>query len=409
MRVASGGARIRLSASRMPAKEKDVQYDLECMQGRGEARKTAFVSDNDLTLQQLRNQLTGLLAQAARNEAIARRAQRRELLLLQSRSLEDLLENMIGGLQASFGLDVVTLVLADPEHEVHHLLLFGQQQREAPVHGLLLVDDLYAVCSQYNKVQGSVLGQFDAQAHGDIFAGHQGLASVAMVPLVQRGRLVGVLNLASRDPMRFTRDHATDFLNHLGTIAAFCLENAVNRARLTWSGLTDVLTGWHNRRYLNARLPEEVARARRLEKALSVLIFDLDFFKKVNDEHGHLAGDAALRDVARRAQKQVRVSDVAARFGGEEFVVVMPDTDLAQGRVLGERIVEGVRETPVRLDDKTTVTLTVSVGVAQLHAEDGSDPREAAQRLLERADESLFAAKNAGRNRVVARKPQPEN
>ena len=363
------------------------------------------MSGEQQTIRQLRKQLSGLMAQAARNETIARRAQRRELLLLQSRSLEDLLENMIGGLQASFGLDVVTLCLADPEHEVHHLLLFGQQQHEAPVHGLLLVDDLYAICAQYTKLNGSVLGRFEPAAHGDIFPGEQGLASVAMVPLVQRGRLVGVLNLASRDAQRFTRDHATDFLNHLGTIAAFCLENAINRARLTWSGLTDVLTGWHNRRYLNARLPEEVARARRLDKPLSVLIFDLDFFKKVNDEHGHLAGDAALRDVARRAQKQVRGSDVAARFGGEEFVVAMPDTELAQGRVLGERIVEGVRATPVRLGEHTAVTLTVSVGVAQLAEDDGSDPRQAADRVLARADESLFAAKSAGRNRVVARGP----
>ncbi len=361
------------------------------------------MSVQEQQLGRLRSQLSTLMAEAARNETIARRAQRRELLLLQSASLEDLLENMVGGLQASFGLDAVTLALADPEHEVHHLLLFGQQQREAPVHGVLLVDDLYALCGHYTKLAGSVLGRYDKTVHDELFDRRSKIASVALVPLMQRNRLVGVLNFGSADAQRFTRDHATDFLNHLGTIAAFCLENAVNRSRLTWSGLTDVLTGWHNRRYLNARLPEEIARARRLQVPLSALIFDLDFFKKVNDEHGHLAGDAALRDVARRAQKQIRQSDVAARFGGEEFVVVMPDTELAEARILGERIVEGVRATPVRLGENCAVTVTVSVGVAQLDERDGTDLNMISDKLLARADEALFAAKAAGRDRVVAR------
>ena len=352
---------------------------------------------------QLRSQLAALMAEAARNETISRRAQRRELLLLQSRSLEDLLENMVSGLQASFGLDVVSLALADPEHEVHHLLLFGQQQRDTQLDGVLLVDDLYGLCGQYTKLHGAILGPFDGKLHGALFPNERRLASVALLPLMQRNRLVGVLNFGSRDAQRFTREHATDFLNHLGTIAAFCLENAVNRARLTWSGLTDVLTGWHNRRYLNARLPEEIARSRRVASPLSVLMFDLDFFKKVNDQHGHLAGDAALRDVARRAQKQVRSSDVAARFGGEEFVVLLPDTGLEQAYRLGERIVEGVRATPVPLGEDTAITLTVSIGVALLDESDGADPIEAADRVLARADESLFAAKTAGRDRVIAR------
>ncbi|MFK8016981.1 MAG: DUF484 family protein [Gammaproteobacteria bacterium] len=352
---------------------------------------------------QLRSQLAGLMAEAARNETISRRAQRRELLLLQSRSLEDLLENMVGGLQASFGLDAVSLSLADPDHEVHHLLLFGQQQRQTALDGVLLVEDLHALCSQYTKLHGAVLGPYELSSHGALFENEASYQSVALVPLMQRGRLVGVLNFASRDAQRFTRDHATDFLNHLGIIAAFCFENAVNRARLTWSGLTDVLTGWHNRRYLNARLPEEIARASRVSSPLGVLMFDLDFFKKVNDKHGHLAGDAALRDVARRAQKQVRSSDVAARFGGEEFVVLLPDTDLEKAHHLGARIVEGVRATPVRLDDAASVTLTVSVGVVQLDVIDGGDPIAAADAVLARADEALFAAKTAGRDRVIAR------
>ncbi|MFK7887425.1 MAG: DUF484 family protein [Gammaproteobacteria bacterium] len=361
------------------------------------------MSDAEQQVLHLRAQLSSLMAEAARNETISRRAQRREMLLLQSRSLEDLLENLVGGLQASFGLDAVSLALSDPEHEVHHLLLFSQQERETATDGVLLVEDLYAICGQYAKLSGAILGPYDRDVHSALFDVEARLKSVALVPLMLRGRLVGVLNLASTDDTRFTREHATDFLSHLGLIAGFCLENAVNRARLTWSGLTDVLTGWHNRRYLNARLPEEVARARRLNSPLCVLMFDLDFFKKVNDEHGHLVGDAALRHVARRAQKQVRSSDVAARFGGEEFVIVLPDTELADGRVLGERICQSIREAPVPADTDKHINLTVSIGVAPLDERDGAEADSAATRLLARADEALFAAKSAGRDRVVAR------
>src|SRR5690606_12847583 len=113
--------------------------------------------------------------------------------------------------------------------------------------------------------------------------------------------------------------------------------NVVNRARLLRSGFTDVLTGWHNRRYLQVRLAEELARARRDESTLVCLMLDLDHFKQINDTWGHGAGDEVLREVAQRVESQVRDSDVAARYGGEEFVILLPHTDVAAGRLLAER------------------------------------------------------------------------
>lgn len=351
----------------------------------------------------LRRQLASLVAEAARNDTIARRAQRRERLLLQSRSLEDLLENMVGGLRASFGLDAVSVALADADHEIHHLLKSALRQRTIPTEGMLLVDDLYDLCAQYAKLSRAALGPFRSELHAVLFPETTQLKSVALVPLGLRGRLIGVLNLASRDAQRFTPEHATDFLNHLGTIAAFCVENAVNRARLLLSGLTDVLTGWHNRRYLDARLPEEVARARREETPLCALIFDLDFFKQVNDRLGHLVGDDALKHVADVAAEVIRDSDVAARFGGEEFVVVLPHTALDAARVLAERLADAVRSRPFAPTADATEVLTVSIGVAQLDPRDGELATAAGKALLSRADEALYAAKSAGRDRVVIR------
>src|SRR5690554_5587530 len=173
--------------------------------------------------------------------------------------------------------------------------------------------------------------------------------------------------MGSADPYRFTRRHATDFLQHLGIVAAFALENAANRARLVQSGLTDALTGWSNRRYLEARLHEEISRCRREDSPLACLMIDVDHFKAVNDRHGHLVGDEVLRGVARRIGTEVRGSDVAARYGGEEFVILLPGTEAAAGAVLAERIRAVVESRPFGAGgDRDPVPVTVSIGVAEV-------------------------------------------
>ena len=165
-----------------------------------------------------------------------------------------------------------------------------------------------------------------------------GIRSVALIPLRRQDRLQGSLNFGSSDERRFSRHLATDFLAHLGVIASFAIENTINRARLVRSGLTDFLTGWHNRRYLNARLKEELARAQRQGTSLTCLLIDLDRFKQINDQHGHLAGDMALREAAQRVDAHIRGSDAAARFGGDEFVVLAPGITPDQAARLAERI-----------------------------------------------------------------------
>src|SRR5207253_433895 len=120
-------------------------------------------------------------------------------------------------------------------------------------------------------------------------------------------QLDDVLVFSSVDPLRFTQELASDFLAHLGLVAAICIENAVNRARLLRSGFTDFLTGFHNRRYLHARLREELARAQRARQSIVCLMIDLDHFKRINDQYGHLAGDAVLREVASRIDAEMRI------------------------------------------------------------------------------------------------------
>jgi diguanylate cyclase (GGDEF)-like protein len=223
-----------------------------------------------------------------------------------------------------------------------------------------------------------------------------------MIPLSHRGKLLGSINLCSKDPLRFTQVHASDFLAHTGIIASFCIENAVNRARLLRSGFTDVLTGWHNRRYLTVRINEELARARRDRTSLVCLMLDIDHFKRVNDTWGHAAGDAVLQELAQRIESQVRASDVAARYGGEEFVVLLPRTDVASASKLAERIRSAVAAEPVVLPNSDTVTITASIGIAEVSPRaDDTDLKTLGDSLIARADVALYAAKSAGRDQVV--------
>ena len=213
--------------------------------------------------------------------------------------------------------------------------------------------------------------------------------------------LVGSLNFGSDDPERFTPRHATDFLHHLATVAAFCLENAVNRARLVRSGITDVLTGMHNRRYLQERLGGELASARRGQAPLACLILDADHFKRINDEHGHLAGDRVLREIARRVSAQIRANDIGARFGGEEFALLLPATTTDVAARLGERIREAICRAPVPLDGDRQVEVSVSVGVASITpAPNATKLERLGDKLLAAADAALYQAKQDGRNCV---------
>ncbi|GAA0542984.1 hypothetical protein GCM10010172_25570 [Paractinoplanes ferrugineus] len=157
--------------------------------------------------------------------------------------------------------------------------------------------------------------------------------------------------------------------------------------------LTDPLTGLWNYRYLRESLRREVERASRFGRMLAVLVLDLDHFKGVNDTYGHAAGDAVLGEFARRIRVGLREVDVAFRQGGEEFVVLLPETDAYGGAIVADRLGTAVRGTPFSIEARGEITVTVSIGVA-VFPEHGAD----AQQVLRAADDALYAAKNAGRD-----------
>lgn len=172
-------------------------------------------------------------------------------------------------------------------------------------------------------------------------------------------------------------------------------------AVLEQESVTDPLTGIYNRRYLERHLIDEIARASRYRTPLSVLLVDVDHFKRINDTHGHPAGDLVLKGLARVMAKTVRATDIVARYGGEEIVVLAPNTPKKTARNLAERLRAKIETASFPVPNQTgrksgALRVTVSIGVACF----GPDVPDA-RALIRRADEALYEAKGAGRNRVV--------
>ncbi len=161
--------------------------------------------------------------------------------------------------------------------------------------------------------------------------------------------------------------------------------------------ITDALTGLYNRRYMETHLATLVEQAAARGKPIAVLIVDIDYFKSVNDSHGHDAGDDVLREFALRIRKAIRNIDLACRYGGEEFVIVMPETDMAVATMVAERHAPAHRHEPFAIQQGARkLEVTISIGIAAMGA-----PDDNAAAILKRADQALYRAKRDGRNRVV--------
>lgn len=351
-------------------------------------------------IQRLQENLDELTSQARLNEEIFRRSHERYMSLLQAASLGELFEAMVVGLGEAYELDAVTLFIRDMRHEIRQLLQAEDAHAEPP-RGLQFVEALEGLAPQYINLRQPWLGPFTASAHGLIFPGRGELGSCALLPLRRGGELIGCLNFASCDPERFTRSKGVDFLRHLADIGSVCLENAINRSRLVRSGITDVLTGLYNRRYLQHRLVDELARARRDNRPLACVMLDVDHFKPVNDHWGHQAGDKVLAQIAQVIREECRESDVPIRYGGEEFAVLLPGAGMAEASGIAERIREAIEISEFALPGGNALRLTISAGVscARLGRHD-EELKLRGDQLIAEADMQLYRAKSAGRNRV---------
>jgi diguanylate cyclase (GGDEF)-like protein len=344
----------------------------------------------------LQARLDELLRIAKSNERKQENFQQYELALLNSNSLKELLSIVLDQHKERFQLSEVTLLIYDPEYELQRLL---QAEHSAPPWPgqLLFTDSAHLINQHFSPQRKPRLQTFSPHQHAYLFPEQDELGSVALLPLVRQNMLIGSLNLGSRNENRFHSQIGTLFLEHLAAVVSACIENTRLQEHIKLVGLRDPLTGINNRRFFDQRLHEEAGRAKRYDRPLSCLFLDIDYFKRINDQYGHQAGDNVLKQVSSMLNDRLRQTDVLARFGGEEFVILLPDTDQDDAVQIAEQVRERIQRAHFVIPSGKSINVTLSIGLAVLHPENHIND---AKQLLSAADQAVYAAKLSGRNRV---------
>jgi diguanylate cyclase (GGDEF)-like protein len=240
------------------------------------------------------------------------------------------------------------------------------------------------------------------------------IRSVMCAPLISRGETLGAIYMENRTIKNLFQEEDLKLLEYFSSQSAVCIQNALlndeleqlvsartadleaANLRLHELAITDSLTGLYNRRHFFELAENEIARARRYSHPLALMMLDIDHFKQINDRHGHIVGDNMLQGFSAYLRTCVREVDVIGRYGGEEFIIMLPDTTLVGAAQLAERICSGVRSHSIVFDGRS-MTVTASLGVTSWDATQaiGID------KLVEQADQALLSAKQSGRDRVA--------
>ena len=218
--------------------------------------------------------------------------------------------------------------------------------------------------------------------------------SVVCMPVRTGGRTLGLMQLVNSDMQIYHRGEM--LLQALADYAAIAIENARSMQRIQELSITDDCTGLYNARHLFTVLSEEVPRSQRFGYEFSVLFLDLDHFKKVNDDYGHLAGSRLLGQVGRCLREKLRLVDAGFRYGGDEFVVLLPQTSKEAAIFVARRLMAAFRHAQWLAEQGISLTVSASIGIAT-YPQDGAT----AQDVVQRADELMYQVKQAGRNNIA--------
>ncbi|GMR05160.1 MAG: sensor domain-containing diguanylate cyclase [Thermodesulfobacteriota bacterium] len=220
--------------------------------------------------------------------------------------------------------------------------------------------------------------------------------SIICVPLVARDRCLGVIELINRPRSKVFTDEDLTLLTTLADYTAIAIENAIYFKRIHELTITDDLTKLYNARYLHMRLNDEVERARRFGYDLSMIFIDLDYFKKINDNHGHLCGSKLLAEVGSLLKKIIRSVDMAFRYGGDEFIILMPETPKKNARIVANKIRTELKKAVFLKEEGVNCRITASFGVAS-YPKDAADKTE----LIHMADNAMYRVKDKSRDGVA--------
>lgn len=335
------------------------------------------------------------------NERIQTIFRKLELRLMGCSTLEQWLRVVFLDVQEALCLDGISLDLYDPNGVIRDLC-FEQNIDFSILKSIRLEDEPRALRYLFpHKVVLPRLGMIRSNQIDILFNGVPlSEGSVALVPMMVDRCLIGSINCFSYNASRFTSDLATDFLSHFASVASYALGNVTEKGKLENLCRQDRLTSLGNKRALEERLLQEIARSIRFGESLSICFVDFDHFKKLNDTYGHDVGDVVLRQIGSVFKNKLRGSDWAARFGGEEFVVVLPKTDLESACLVAERLRERVALHSFLTSGGEIIKATVSIGVAELTEVNENSTLGLRDALLKHADKRLYLAKSRGRNQV---------
>ena len=358
----------------------------------------------------LQRNMRVLLAEARRNEDKYQRLQSLEILLLGAASMSELISMILNQYPQDFDLDAISIILDDPHSEIR-TILEDEDVNLAQLPQLMFSEDSLEIQQELSFPPSPQLGPYKTKLHSQLFANnHANLNSLAQLPLVRRGNVIGCLNLGSHDNKRYINGTGTDLLQRLAAIITICLENTLNLERLKRTGLTDALTSLNNRRFFDQRIIEEVERSRRNTHPLSCLFIDIDYFKRINDEYGHPIGDKVLRQVSKHLDAHMRRSDVLARFGGEEFAILLSNTAIESAEETAERLRIAVESNVMANIDGEPLHVTISIGIATASPSHSVlSIEQQAEQLISTADDALLHAKRNGRNQVHIHKSKPSH
>ena len=333
--------------------------------------------------------LESILERVRDNEEIARKFFDIEVSILSILDFEGLFKRLLSEIREKFDIPCVWISFID-KSEVSVLLQTLTVSKDLKER-LNFIDRKTFLRLTENKTSSLLL-------NGDLHPFHPMLPkgqlnfirSLAVSPISLHGEIIGSLNQADFSPLRYRPGMDTQLLEQLAVKISICLSNVIAHERLKWLAVRDPLTGLLNRRIMETVLNREFKRAQRYKSSLSLAFIDMDDFKAINDRYGHECGDALLKYVAGQLVEITRDSDVVARYGGDEFVIILPGTSVQEASKLLQRLQQHFRNKPMRYDEKA-IAVAISFGVASMTDEKVANPES----LLREADTMLYNIKQS--------------
>lgn len=332
------------------------------------------------------------------NENTARKFYEVEKKILSILKFKDLFEVLLAEIQGQFNIPYVWLTLIE-NSDALHLIEAIDEMNDRLKASINVVDKTTFAALVGNQTEPILANQglkpyFQLLPPGKNFL----IKSMAIAPITMDGEIIGSLNQGDASAARFDPSMDPSLLEQLATKVSLCLSNVTAHERLAFLAYHDPLTGLLNRRVMEAALEREIKRAFRYRQPLSVVFLDLDYFKIVNDTHGHETGDRLLQHIAWQMGEKCRETDILARFAGDEFVIILPETDRKRAESLLSRITAHLKNTPLQREEGDPIPVSTSYGIAAI---DEIDPSSAnpAKALLKKSDERLYEKKEARKNK----------